>query len=222
VSRRRRRGKYVLLLLLVVALVNLPLVHSTLRHQQIENEGVATTAEVVGKRTYGSEEDPHYWVSWVFDEDVDRGIGGQRRPWSGEVDKATYDAAADGSRIRVRVVPGKPSTHEVEGAVRSRAGLWSTLVADAIIALVAGLLWAYRRRHRVRTVEAVTDVVLARPGAGWEDLGDGTSWLTGEVVVKEDGAVELEVEDQPVRVVLGPHTCPVGYQQPARVRVRND
>lgn len=111
----RRRGKYVLLLLLVVAMVNLPLVHSTLRHRQIENDGVTTTAEVVGKRTYGSPEDPHHWVSWVFDEDVDGAVDGERRPWSAEVDEATYDAATEGSRISVRVVPGEPSTHEVEG-----------------------------------------------------------------------------------------------------------
>jgi hypothetical protein len=216
----RRRGKYVVLLLLVVAMVNLPLVHSTVRHRQIENEGVTTTAEVVGKRTYGSADDPHHWVSWVFDEEVDGAVDGKPRPWSAEVDEATYAATAEGSRITVRVVPGEPSAHEVEGAVRSRAGLWSTLVADALIVLVAGLLWAYRRRHRVRTVEAVTDLSLARPGSGWEDLGDGTSWLTGEVVVKEERAVELEVEGQRVRVALGPHSCPVGYQQPARVRVR--
>ena len=216
----RRRGKYVVLLLLVVAMVNLPLVHSTLRHRQIEQQGVTTTAEVVGKRTYGSAEDPHHWVSWVFDEDVEEGVDGQRRPWSAEVDEATYAAATEGSRIRVRVVPGEPSTHEVEGAVRSRAGLWSTLVADGLIVLVAALLWGYRRRHRVPVVEAVTDLALAKPGSRWEDLGDGTAWLTGEVVEKEPRAVELEVEGRRVRVVLGPHACPVGHQQPARVRVR--
>ena len=47
----QRRGKYLLLLLLVVAMVNLPLVHSTLRHRQIENDGVTTTAEML-KVTY--------------------------------------------------------------------------------------------------------------------------------------------------------------------------
>lgn len=143
-----RQGKYALLLLLVVIMVNLPLVHSTLRHQQVVDDGVDTFAEVVGKRTYGSAEDPHYWVSWVFEEDLDESVDGERRPWSAEVEKATYDAAHRGSQVRVRVVPDEPSAHEVEGAVRSRAGLWSTLAADALIVLVAGLVWAYRRRRR--------------------------------------------------------------------------
>jgi len=215
-----RQAKYALLLLLVVTMVNLPLVHSTLRHQQVLDDGVTTSAEVVGKRTYGSAEDPHYWVSWVFDEDVDRSVDGQRRPWSAEVDEATYDAARQGSRIRVRVVPDEPSAHEVEGGVRSRAGLWSTLAADGAIVLVVALLWRYRRRHRVRTVDAVTDVAEARHGSGWEDLGDGTAWLTGAVTVVASDSVELDVAGEQVRVVLGPHACPVGHQQPARVRVR--
>lgn len=143
----RRQGKYVLLLLLVVALVNLPLVHSTLRHRQVDQEGVTTTAEVVAKRTFGSDDDPHYWVSWVFDEAIDEGVDGEQRPWSAEVDRATYAEARQGAQIDVRVVPGEPSAHEVSGAVRSRAGLWSTLAADGAIVLVAWLLWRYRRRH---------------------------------------------------------------------------
>ena len=215
-----RQGKYALLLLLVVAMVNLPLVHSTLRHQQVLDDGEMTSAEVVGKRTYGSADDPHYWVSWVFDEDIDESVDGERRPWSAEVDKATYDAARPGSTIQVRVVPDEPSAHEVEGGVRSRAGLWSTLAADGVIVLVLVLLWSYRRRHQVRSVEAVTDVALARPGHGWEDLGDGTAWVTGEVTGLDADAVELDVAGEQVHVVLGPHTCAVGHQQPARVRVR--
>ena len=84
------------------------------------------------------------------------------------------------------------------------------------------LLWRFRGRGRreVETVEALEDVALARPGASWEDLGDGTARVTGEVLERDDHEVVLDLGDRLVRVVLDGHANPIGYQQPAQVRVR--
>ena len=120
------------------------------------------------------------------------------------------------------MIEGEPATAIVEGQVRSRAGLVGTLVIDALLVVLLLLLWRFRGRGRreVETVEALEDVVLARPGASWEDLGDGTVRVSGEVLERDDHEVVLDLGDRLVRVVLDGHANPIGYQQPAQVRVR--
>lgn len=214
---RISRSSWVLIAV-VIALVNLPLVHSTWTRSSVERSGVEVVADVTEARNLGSAETPSWWLSYRLPEAIDP----EQAIWSAEVDAAAYDKAEEGGTVPVRVIEGRPATAIVEGEVRSSTGLIGTLVADAVLLVMLLLLWRFRGRGRreVETVEALEDVALARPGASWEDLGDGTVRVTGEVLERDDHEVVLDVGEKLVRVVLDGHANPVGYQQPAQVRVR--
>ena len=207
-----------LLTAVVIALVNLPLVHSTWTRWSVERSGVEVAAEVTEARNLGSAETPSWWLSYRLPEAIDP----EQAIWSAEVDAAAYEKAEEAGTVPVRVIEGRPATAIVEGRVRSSAGLIGTLAADAVLLAMLLLLWRFRGRGRreVETVEALEDVSLARPGASWEDLGDGTVRVTGEVLERDEHEVVLDLGDKLVRVVLDRHANHVGYQQPAQVRVR--
>lgn len=206
------------LIAVVVALVNLPVVHSTWTRSAVERSGVEVLAEVTEAGNLGTAGSPSWWLSY----ELPRAIDPEQAIWSVEVDAATYEKAEVGGTVPVRVIEGEPATAIVEGEVRSSAGLIGTLVADVLLLALLLLLWRVRRvgRREVETVEALEDVALARPGASWEELGDGTVRVTGEVLERDDHEVVLDLGDRLVRVVLDGHANPIGYQQPAQVRVR--
>jgi len=214
---RMSRSSWVLIAV-VIALVNLPLVHSTWTRASLERSGVEVAAVVTEARNLGSAEAPSWWLSYRLPEAIDP----EQAIWSAEVDAAAYEKAEAAGSVPVRVIEGKPATAIVEGEVRSSAGLIGTLAADAVLLVMMFLLWRFRGRGRreVETVEALDDVTLARPGASWEDLGDGTVRVTGEVLERDEHEVVLDLGDKLVRVVLDGHANHVGYQQPAQVRVR--
>ena len=214
---RISRSSWVLIAV-VIALVNLPLVHSTWTRSSVERSGVEVLAEVTEARNLGSAGAPSWWLSYRLPGTIDP----EQEIWSAEVDAATYKEAEEDQTISVRVIEGKPGSAVVDGAVRSSAGLIGTLVVDALLLGMLFLLWRFRGRGRreVETVEALEDVALARPGASWEDLGDGTVRVSGEVLERDDHEVVLDLGDRLVRVVLDGHANSVGYQQPAQVRVR--
>ena len=139
----RRTRKLLLALLLVVALVNLPLLHSSWTSAKVDREGVDVTAPLVGSDVLGSDEDPEYWISYRLPEDIDpRGDNA----WPVQVERATYEQVRDTREVHVRVLRDEPAAAHVEGEVSHRAGLWSTLVVDALILALVLLFW----RHRVR------------------------------------------------------------------------
>jgi hypothetical protein len=138
----RRRAKNVAVLAFVVVLVNLPLVLSTWTNSRVESAGTDVTATVTAARNLGTEGEPRWWLSYRFPEDVDPEQG----TWAAEVDRGTWAAAERSGVITVRVLEGEPSRHTASGEVRSYAGLWTTLVADAVLLLFILLLW--RRRGR--------------------------------------------------------------------------
>lgn len=214
---RMSRSSWVLIAV-VIALVNLPLVHSTWTRSSVERSGVEVLADVTEARNLGSAETPSWWLSYRLPKAIDP----EQAIWSAEVDAAAYEKAEEVGTVPVRVIEGTPATAIVEGEVRSSAGLIGTLAADAVLLVMMFLLWHFRGRGRreVETVEALEDVTLARPGASWEDLGDGTVRVTGEVLERDEHEVVLDVGDKLVRVVLDGHANHVGYQQPAQVRVR--
>lgn len=214
---RLSRSSWVLIAV-VIALVNLPVVHSTWTRSSVERSGVEVLAEVTDNKNLGTAAEPSWWLSYQLPREVDP----KRATWSSEVDAATYERAVDDDSVEVRVIEGKPATAIVDGAVRSSTGLIGTLVVDALLLVMLLLLWRFRGRGRreVETVEAIEDVTLARPGASWEDLGDGTVRVSGEVLERDDHEVVLDLGDRFVRVVLDGHANPVGHQQPAQVRVR--
>lgn len=214
----RRRVKNVAVLTFVVVLVNLPLVLSTWTNARVESAGTDVTATVTAARNLGTESEPRWWLSYRFPEDVDPEQG----TWAAEVDRDTWTTAERSGSVTVRVLEGEPSRHTVSGEVRSWAGLWTTLVADAVLLGLFLLLWRLRGRRSPQheVVEALTDVNPAPPGEVWEDLGDGTATIAGVVVGTDADSVVLELGHRVVRVILDGRANPVPAGQPASVRVR--
>ncbi len=132
------RGRYVVALLLLAALVNLPLVHGTWQAHRVSASGTDVTATVVHDRTAGGE----HAVWFRFPRDVDPG----RRTWRADVDAAAYDDAVASGEIAVRVLPGDPSAYRATGTVGSSLLLVATLVADLLLLVAALLLWRFGGR----------------------------------------------------------------------------
>ena len=218
----RRSRLTALLFVVALLLVNLPLAHSTWTRHQVASQGVDAQAVVKQTRNLGTQEEPSWWVSYVFDEELDP----DQREWYGPVDRATYDAAKSSGEITVRVLPDDPAANRPVGAVDGSAGLIGTLVIDAVLLLCWALLWRFRGRSKsgatqpIETVEALDDVTLARPGAVWEEHEGGVVKVAGEVVTRDEHEVVLDLGERLVRVVLDGHANHVGYQQPGQVRVR--
>lgn len=214
----RRRAKNVAVMAFVVVLVNLPLALSTWTNSRVERAGADVTATVTAARNLGTAAEPRWWVSYRFPEDVDPEQG----TWAAEVDRETFTAAERSGSITVRVLEGEPSRHTASGEVRSWAGLWTTLVADAVLLVFFVLLWRVRGRRSPQheVVEALTDVSPAPPGEVWEDLGDGTATIAGVVVGTDADSVVLELGHRVVRVILDGRANPVAPGGPASVRVR--
>ncbi|WP_457208401.1 hypothetical protein [Nocardioides sp. P5_C9_2] len=139
----RRRLKNVAVLAFVVVLVNLPLVMSSWTDARVDSAGTDVRAEVTAARNLGTDAEPRWWVSYRFPRDVDPEQG----TWASEVDRDTWTDAEQSGSITVRVLEGQPSRHTASGEVAGHAGLWTTLVADAVLLLVLGLLWRSRRRR---------------------------------------------------------------------------
>lgn len=214
----RRRVKNVAVLAFVVVLVNLPLALSTWTNNRVESVGTDVSATVTAARNLGTEAEPRWWLSYRFPEAVDPEQG----TWAAEVDRDTWAAAERTGTVTVRVLEGEPSRHTVSGEVRSWAGLWTTLVADAVLLLLLLLVWRLRGRRSPQheVVEALTDVRPAPPGETWEDLGDGTATIGGLVLGTDADSVVLELGHRVVRVILDGRVNPVPPGRPASVRVR--
>jgi hypothetical protein len=139
-----RRRKNVLVVVLLVVAVNLPLALATWDNHRVASAGTDVAAEVTKARNLGTTTEPHWWVSWRFPEDVDPDGG----TWAAEVDRDTWTAARETGSITVRVLEGEPSRHTASGEVRRYAGLWTTLVADALLLLVLAWVWRPIRSRR--------------------------------------------------------------------------
>lgn len=208
-GRLRQRGVLVVLALLVV--VNLPLLHGAWVGRQIDGDGVDVTAEVVSTSDRNGDGG---LVELRFDEDVDPGQG----TWQAAVDQDALERAEEAGTIGVRVVPGEPARHRVEG--QQGAGVLLALTAFADVVLVLALLLVLRRRGGPMRLVALEDVRRARPGGRLEQLSPTEYLVVGEVEVREPGVVELDTGGRRVRVELDGFENPVGYEQPAQVRCR--
>lgn len=206
------------MLLLLVALINLPLVHSTWTRWQVGRSGTDVTATLVEDRATETSGGDRYLVAFRFPEEIDP----DQDVWPAEVDQSAYDDAVASGEVRVRVLENRPAAYEVAGQVRSWAGLVVTLLADLFLAMMVLLFWFFGRRTRPLPlrVAAIGDVERCQPGGVLEQI-EGTLYLVrGEVAEIEDGEIVLDLGDQDVVVVLDGHANPVGYQQPAQVRGR--
>lgn len=122
-----------------MALVNLPLVHSTWLDHRVASSGVEVTAQV----TRTSEDDGLYAVEFAYGTDVDP--DGSEPSYAARLDRAAYDTAVGAGVVRVRVLRDRPSAYEVHGQVTGHVALLVTGATDALLLLVAALFWATRR-----------------------------------------------------------------------------
>lgn len=213
-----RRANRILLVVVLVAFINLPVLHSTWTRWQVERGGTDTVAEVVDTRVLGADDEPTYWLTFVFTE----GIDDDQTRWSAQVDRDTFEEAGVERSVEVRVLEERPAAHIVEGEVRNRVGLAITLVADAI--LLAILLLVGRGRRSTRPVPiriaAIGDVERCPPGGVVEQIEGNLYLVRGEVTGIDGDEIVLDAGERDVLVVLDGHHNPVGYQQPGEVRGR--
>ncbi len=213
-----QRKRRILLVLLLVAFINLPILHSTWTRWKVERSGTVVTATVVDDRITADDEGDRYWLAFTFPEDIDP----DQEVWPAEVEQDVYDAAVVTEQVAVRVIEGEPAAYEADGQVRHSFGLVVTLLADLILVLMVLLFWYAGRRTRPLPlrIAAIDDVERCAPGGVLEQI-DGTLYLVrGEVSEMDDGEIVLDLGDQDVVVILDGHANPVGYQQPAQVRGR--
>jgi hypothetical protein len=213
-----RRTNRILLVVVLVAFINLPVLHSTWTRWQVDRNGTDTVAEVVDTRILGEDSDPSYWLVFRFPERIDPA----RLTWNAQVDRETFEEASAQGSVEVRVLEDRPAAYVVEGQIRSWVGLVITLVADAI--LLAILLLAWRHRGRTRPVPiriaAIGDVERCPPGGVLEQIDGDLYLVRGEVTGIDGDEIVLDAGERDVLVVLDGHHNPVGYQQPAEVRGR--
>lgn len=214
---RRSRVTSVLLVVLLVAMINLPIVQITWTDWRVESQGVDVRADVIEVNRLPPVDDPHYVLSFRFPVAIDP----EQSNWNAEVDRATYDWAAAENTVAVRVLEDRPSAYTVAGEVSSRVGLYVTLVADLALLLVVLLFRrsGVARRPSLKAVAAGA-VEPAEPGSVLERLEDGLHLIRGEVVEIGDDEVVLDLGERSVHVLLDGHPALVGLQQTAQVRGR--
>ncbi|MFC6286975.1 hypothetical protein ACFP3Q_17720 [Nocardioides sp. GCM10027113] len=214
-SHRRSRA---LLLGVIVVLVNVPLVQSLWLDWRVERSGVEVTGTVTEQRVSDPDGDPRYWIAFRLPATVDPA----RDQWPAQVEEETYDRASTTGEVRVRVLPDRPSAHEVKGEVRRWAGLVTTLVVDGLLVLVLLILWRSGGRPDLVPVRmsAVADLEPSPPGAVLEEQDDASYIVRGEVVETDEHEVVLVVGDRVVVIVLDGHRNPVLPPESAQVRAR--
>jgi hypothetical protein len=213
-----RRTNRILLVVVLVAFINLPVLHSTWTRWQVDRSGTDTVAEVVNTRVLGEDADPSYWLVFRFPERIDP----DRLQWNAQVDRETFEEARAQGSVDVRVLEGRPAAYVVEGQIHNRLGLVITLVADAILLAILLLAWRHRGRRRPVPIRiaAIGDVERCPPGAVLERIEGDLYLVRGEVTGIDGDEIVLDAGERDVLVVLDGHHNPVGYQQPAEVRGR--
>jgi hypothetical protein len=213
-----RRANRILLVVVLFAFINLPVLHSTWTRWQVERNGTDTVADVADTRVIGDPADPSYWVVFRFPEDIDP----DRLSWSAQVEKDVFEAADAEGSIDVRVLESRPAAHIVEGQIRNPLGYIITLVADAIILAILLLAWRSRGRRRPvpMRIAAISDVERCPPGAVLEQIEGDLYLVRGEVTGMDGDEIVVDAGERDVLVILDGHQNPVGYQQPAQVRGR--
>ncbi len=212
-----RRTNRILLVVVLVAFINLPVLHSTWTRWQVDRNGTDTVAEVVDTRLLDEDADPSYWLVFRFPEAIDP----DRLAWSAQVDRPTFEEASAQRSVDVRVLEDQPAAHIVEGEVRNRVGLLITLVADAILLAILLLVWRARPTRPVPIrIAAIGDVERCPPGGVLEQIEGDLYLVRGEVTGIDGDEIVLDAGERDVLVILDGHHNAVGYQQPAEVRGR--
>ena len=152
---RNRRFTSVALVVVLLALINLPALQATYLGWKLDRQGIPTTAEVVG----ADEVTPgRFWLTIVVPPSLDP----DRFATPARVSESAYEEAIRTRQIGATVLEDRPSFRRVEGQIVGRTGLWITLGADAALALLIGWLWRSGRRPHLREplrLEAIVDPV---------------------------------------------------------------
>lgn len=213
-----RRTNRILLVVVLVAFINLPVLHSTWTRWQVERDGTEVAARVLDSRVLGDEDEPSHWLSFRFPQDIDP----DQVSWTAQVDRETFEEASAERSVQVRVLEERPSAYIVEGQVRNRLGLLITVVADVILFLILLMVWRNRGRTRAVPIRiaAIGDVERCPPGGMVEQIEGDLYRVRGEVTGIDGDEIVLDAGERDVLVVLDGHHNPVGYQQPGEVRGR--
>jgi len=221
-SAPRRSGLWLLGLLAIVLLINVPFSWSLWTRYQLDRHGLTTQAVVEDdpERTVAvPADDPQAWyVAYRLPRDLDD----EQLLRSTQVERAVFEEATVSGQVEITYLPDDPVTHLVEGQVTHR--LAYVLVGFADLALLAmGLLYVFvgRRHERDLLLEALADIERCPPSFTMTELGDDEWLITGEVVELFDDGLALETRDHKrVRVRLGAFHSEIGHQQAARVHGR--
>jgi hypothetical protein len=144
--------------LVALFLVNLPFVHQRLTDREVARSGREVEATLLDSRTVNG----RHLVVYRLPRSVDPA----RTRYSARVDEPTFGRAQESGVLAVRVVPGKPAANQPAGEVTSPLFTVVALGADAVLLLVAVLLWRRWRRFSRHEVVAVgeEEVTLASRG----------------------------------------------------------
>lgn len=209
----------IFVVLALLAVINLPLVGSTVQGWEIDNRGKNVVATLTNDEQIGSADRPAYWLAFRFDKSVDP----KQMTWIAQVDRTHYEQARDTSQVRARVLPGRPSAYRVAGQVRGKVGLVITILAD--LALVGFVLLSRRygggrRKAGVLRLAAIEDVTRGPVESAVEQIEGDLYLVRGEVLQHDQHEVWIDAGEDVVVVILDGHVNPVGFQEAAQVRGR--
>ena len=209
----------VVVVLILIAVINLPLAGSTIQGWQVDSSGKNVVASLTKYETLGSDDDPTYWLAFRFDRSVDP----DQQTWIAQVDRAHYERAMSTRQVKARVLPNHPSAYRVAGQVHGKVGLIVTLLAD--LALVGFVLLSRRygrERHKteVLRVAAIEDITRGPVEPLVEQIEGDLYLVRGEILKQDEHEVWIDAGQDVILVILDGHANPVGYQQAAQVRGR--
>jgi hypothetical protein len=215
-SRRRdglRWGR-VALVVLALAVINIPYGLYEWQRHRIATSGEEVTATVVAVHDAGDDSDVAFRLPASVDD--------AQKVRSARVHRDVGVEAERTERIGVRVLDGDPDAFQVDGQVRGRGGLILILVADALILVMVLLSWRLGGRIRRPTLVgiAVEDVRDGEQGSLLDKQDDGTYLINGEVASTGPSSLDLTLRDRDVEIHLRDHENPVAVGERARVRAQ--
>jgi hypothetical protein len=208
-----RWGRW-LLVAFALAIINVPYVLHEWQLHRAATDGVRVTATVRHVVASGSDSR----IDFVLPRDVDAG----QKLRTATVDRGTAAEAARTRQVGVRVLRGHPDAFDVDGQIRSRAGLVLALVADAVVVLMLVLSWRLGGRIRRPTLVgvAVEDVRSGEEGSLLDKQDDGTYLINGEVTRTGPSSLLLSLRDRDVEIQLRDHENPIAVGDRAAVRAQ--
>lgn len=156
VTQRRtgRRIKEILLVLVLVAMINLPMVDRLVRDARLAASGVDVTGTV---GTVEVDEHDRHLVTYRIPSGHDLETG----PYVVSVHPDAAAEAEETGEIDVRILPGDGVTRSVEGEVRGGVGVVLTLLGNGVLlAIVALVIWLRRRQRDEPDEEPGSDADL--------------------------------------------------------------